>query len=459
VVHGRAGVIQELIQISQARIAATETRQRELEEAVREKDAELTKITTDFQYNLKLLEDRDAELERMDAQLSQSNQTLGKREAELQAARDLLAKFESEFNAQHSRIQQLEANTHTTSTQHTNARAEAEAAEVQLAELAAANDALRSQLSEARGQVESLSTHRLDSVQLSATNNALQARVAELEEAAALAAAAAATVPDKVASVNGSGSGYAADMSGPGDTAAAAAAAAATTGGGVDPTAALTEEMRVHREQVAEHQRALDESTSKLAAMEAALADMAVVRVWRVSRVSLSGEGGVCVSRERAKATLEELAFEHVPPTNLTPTLALARCLFLFTYSSWFTCAEVPRLTRSVVTPPTKLGPALLREKGRSNEPGSGYRIARRWSPATATATHLNPGWHARRLRWRRWRQSTPYSSERRRRRRRRQRSGCLWRWRCNAGASRRRRWRSATLRRLARRRCGWRRG
>lgn len=31
-----------------------------------------------------LLEDRDAELERMDAQLSQSNQTLGKREAELQ---------------------------------------------------------------------------------------------------------------------------------------------------------------------------------------------------------------------------------------------------------------------------------------------------------------------------------------------------------------------------------------
>jgi len=130
-------------------------------------------------------------------------------------------------------------------------------------------------------------------------------------------------------------------MSGPGDTAAAAAAAAATTGGGVDPTAALTEEMRVHREQVAEHQRALDESTSKLAAMEAALADMAVVRVWRVSRVSLSGEGGVCVSRERAKATLEELAFEHVPPTNLTPTLALARCLFLFTYSSWFTCAEV----------------------------------------------------------------------------------------------------------------------
>jgi hypothetical protein len=33
---------------------------------------------------VQLLEDRDAELERMDAQLSQSNQTLGKREAELQ---------------------------------------------------------------------------------------------------------------------------------------------------------------------------------------------------------------------------------------------------------------------------------------------------------------------------------------------------------------------------------------
>lgn len=40
--------------MSQARIAATETRQRELEELVRAKEMELTKITTDFQYNLKV---------------------------------------------------------------------------------------------------------------------------------------------------------------------------------------------------------------------------------------------------------------------------------------------------------------------------------------------------------------------------------------------------------------------
>jgi septal ring factor EnvC (AmiA/AmiB activator) len=116
-----------------------------------------------------------------------------------QAARDLLAKFEGEFSAQHKRIQQLEAargDAAAQSAQQAHAEAQADA---RLAELTAANDALRAQLSEARSRVEALSKQQLDAVQLSATNNALQARVDELE-AAALAAS-------KVASAHGDGRG------------------------------------------------------------------------------------------------------------------------------------------------------------------------------------------------------------------------------------------------------------
>ena len=65
--------------LSEQRMGALNSRTRDVEERLRARDAELAtvkqqfqQLTTDFKYNLKLVGERDAELERLDAAVASS---------------------------------------------------------------------------------------------------------------------------------------------------------------------------------------------------------------------------------------------------------------------------------------------------------------------------------------------------------------------------------------------------
>jgi DNA repair exonuclease SbcCD ATPase subunit len=156
------------------------------------------------------------------------------------------------------------------------------------AELASANDELRSQLAECTAQAWQVdSTQQLAAAQLQAANTALQAQVEALQAALDAVPVAPVPVPPPV-------------LSGVGGNATAAPAG----------VGALTAEMHAHREEVATHQRALDESKSRLATMEAALTAMAV----EPSHVSYSqrGEGeSLAAQLARTEAEMATLEAQH----------------------------------------------------------------------------------------------------------------------------------------------------
>ena len=76
--------------LSEQRMGALNSRTREIEEKLRGKETELAQckqqfqqLTTDFRYNLKLLEDRDTELERLDASVASHRAAAEKAEGAL----------------------------------------------------------------------------------------------------------------------------------------------------------------------------------------------------------------------------------------------------------------------------------------------------------------------------------------------------------------------------------------
>ena len=82
--------------------------------AVREQELAKTKqqfaqLTQDFRYNLKLLEDRDAELERLDAAIVTHRANAEKADNALQQQKSLVTEREAEVRREKSRIAELEA--------------------------------------------------------------------------------------------------------------------------------------------------------------------------------------------------------------------------------------------------------------------------------------------------------------------------------------------------------------
>ena len=151
--------------LSEQRLNQLNSRARDIEDRLRGKETELAQakqqfqqLTADFRYNLKLLEDRDAELERLDAAvvthraaaekaeqaLAQAKSTLAEREGELrrQTAR-ALAELEAYYGEKVERLRKqtdearyaattsCSANATTSPTSSVNARASARGAEVQ----------------------------------------------------------------------------------------------------------------------------------------------------------------------------------------------------------------------------------------------------------------------------------------------------------------------------------------
>ena len=81
--------------------------------AVREQELAKTKqqfaqLTQDFRYNLKLLEDRDAELERLDAAIVTHRANAEKADNALQQQKSLVTEREAEVRREKSRIAELE---------------------------------------------------------------------------------------------------------------------------------------------------------------------------------------------------------------------------------------------------------------------------------------------------------------------------------------------------------------
>ena len=82
--------------------------------SVREQELAKTKqqfaqLTQDFRYNLKLLEDRDAELERLDASIVTHRAAAEKADNALQQQKNLVTEREAEVRREKSRIAELEA--------------------------------------------------------------------------------------------------------------------------------------------------------------------------------------------------------------------------------------------------------------------------------------------------------------------------------------------------------------
>lgn len=102
--------------LSEQRAGALHERTRDVEERLRGKDTALAQskqqfaqLTTDFRYNLKLLEDRDAELERLDASVAAHRAAAEKAEAALAQQRASLNERDAELRRERTRVAELEA--------------------------------------------------------------------------------------------------------------------------------------------------------------------------------------------------------------------------------------------------------------------------------------------------------------------------------------------------------------
>lgn len=106
----------ELSELSEHKGKLAETRVHELEDVIQARDQELVAInskfaqfTTDYRYNLKLLEDRDSELERLDASVVSLKNEAASREEALTKARRSQAECEAEILKLRQRSDELEA--------------------------------------------------------------------------------------------------------------------------------------------------------------------------------------------------------------------------------------------------------------------------------------------------------------------------------------------------------------
>ena len=107
---------QELVALSEQRLNQLNARAVDIEERLKGKEVELAQtrtqfqqLTADFRYNLKLLEDRDAELERLDGTVAVHRAACDKAEQNLAHARSLVNEKDSELRRQKSRVGELEA--------------------------------------------------------------------------------------------------------------------------------------------------------------------------------------------------------------------------------------------------------------------------------------------------------------------------------------------------------------
>ncbi|DBA94517.1 TPA: Coiled-coil domain-containing protein 57 [Trebouxia sp. C0004] len=106
---------QELQKLNAARVSVLEEQLHGLEEQVSERDTEienlqeqLVQLTEDFRYNLKLLEERDAELERTEASLDGHKKGGQAREAELMETRHKLDEVQQQLQDRSSHASQQE---------------------------------------------------------------------------------------------------------------------------------------------------------------------------------------------------------------------------------------------------------------------------------------------------------------------------------------------------------------
>ena len=102
--------------LSEQRLSQLNARAADIEERLRGKETELAQtraqfqqLTADFRYNLKLLEDRDAELERLDGAVVTHRAAAEKAEQALAAARATVNEKDAELRRQKARVGELEA--------------------------------------------------------------------------------------------------------------------------------------------------------------------------------------------------------------------------------------------------------------------------------------------------------------------------------------------------------------
>lgn len=102
--------------LSEQRMNQINKRTHDVEERLSVREQELAKtkqqfaqLTQDFRYNLKLLEDRDAELERLDASIVTHRAAAEKADNALQQQKNLVTEREAEVRREKSRIAELEA--------------------------------------------------------------------------------------------------------------------------------------------------------------------------------------------------------------------------------------------------------------------------------------------------------------------------------------------------------------
>ena len=97
-----------LHELNEFRIQALETAIAERDAEIHECRENLKKLKTDFHYNLKLIEDRDAELERYDATFANMNNALRDRDVEISELRIALDEAEGQIRAEKKRSEQVE---------------------------------------------------------------------------------------------------------------------------------------------------------------------------------------------------------------------------------------------------------------------------------------------------------------------------------------------------------------
>jgi hypothetical protein len=104
------------VALSEQRLSQLNARAADIEERLRGKETELAQtraqfqqLTADFRYNLKLLEDRDAELERLDGAVVTHRAAAEKAEQALAVARATVNEKDAELRRQKARVGELEA--------------------------------------------------------------------------------------------------------------------------------------------------------------------------------------------------------------------------------------------------------------------------------------------------------------------------------------------------------------
>jgi chromosome segregation ATPase len=98
----------DLHELNEFRIQALEKAIADRDAEIRECKENLKKLKTDFHYNLKLIEDRDAELERYDSTFASMTDALRERDNEISELRIALDEAEGQIKAEKSKSEQVE---------------------------------------------------------------------------------------------------------------------------------------------------------------------------------------------------------------------------------------------------------------------------------------------------------------------------------------------------------------